>query len=393
MELSARRPAYIVPPYSLTGDILSFIRCGLQYRMHGIGNLPSTRPVQMWFGQFVHGVLEESYRRYRESRREEGEPFEPPATSVLNEICELVERRLAAQGLRPRSRDVLRVGRDRAHPAVVHLGPSLFPLIRAAEVRLTGTRRFPDHLLPKGQRVHEADRYEMKGIIDVITHVELTDPRFADNWLVKAVKAHVPVNSVGSFEVIVDYKGMRRPPLNPAKGGDNYAAIYEWQLQTYAELRSLQQDALPVAAGVLLYLNELRPTWTDLAALQAEIKSERTDVVPRSESPAARALQQPVNRRGASEYPSLPLAFRLARTLKVVPISNESQETAATRFDEVVASIECGRFNERSSSRVLTTWPTNTSDEATCVACDWKTVCPEYSTRARLGPPPIPGRD
>ena len=32
VQLPVRGSGYIVPPYSLTGDILSFRRCGLQYR-------------------------------------------------------------------------------------------------------------------------------------------------------------------------------------------------------------------------------------------------------------------------------------------------------------------------------------------------------------------------
>ena len=32
MTLTVRDPAYIIPSYSLTGDLLAYRRCGLQYR-------------------------------------------------------------------------------------------------------------------------------------------------------------------------------------------------------------------------------------------------------------------------------------------------------------------------------------------------------------------------
>ncbi len=49
MRLSKRPPMYSLPSYSLTGDLVAFLRCGLQYRYTRIGQLPPTRPVQAWF--------------------------------------------------------------------------------------------------------------------------------------------------------------------------------------------------------------------------------------------------------------------------------------------------------------------------------------------------------
>jgi hypothetical protein len=37
---------------------------------------------------------------------------------------------------------------------------------------------------------------------------------------------------------------------------------------------------------------------------------------------------------------------------------------------------------ERSSPHILTEWPNNPTDEATCVACDWKTICPAHYGQA-----------
>ena len=72
------------------------------------------------------------------------------------------------------------------------------------------------------------------------------------------------------FEIILDYKGMRRPPQDVGKGPIGLWTQYEWQLLTYAELRRYQIDALPVVAGVLVYINELHPTRSDLILLKRE---------------------------------------------------------------------------------------------------------------------------
>lgn len=370
MELSVRKPPYLIPSYSLTGDLLSFLRCGLQYRFGGLGRLPATRPVQLWFGQFIHGVLEEAFLRYR--ARGDGTVA---GEQELNEILELVARRLAASGLRPRNRDLETIGQDRARIAVRQLGPELFPIISQAEIPLNGTRHMPLDRWPRSIPRRQSDRYEMAGIIDVITEVALEDPSMGSNRIVSAIMSALDGPLPKKFEVIVDYKGMRRPPSSSSAGSPDYWSIYEWQLQTYATLRSLQPDARTVAAGVLLYLNELRPSVSDIVALRRELRGGLTDVVPAQGSNDEQFLNSDKSR---GFVPDLSFNFRLNRALRIVPISNESQKVAAQHFDEVVLDIEIARAKERQSPQIRQQWPTNPSDDATCVACDWRTVCPAH---------------
>jgi hypothetical protein len=278
-----------------------------------------------------------------------------------------VTARLAARGLYPRNAALEETAGYRAKAAVQELGPELFPLITQAEVRLTSTR-------PLNGGGTLPDHYQMAGVVDVITHVSLAAAHHLENRIVASVADALTAGVSGEYEVIVDYKGMRRPPLD---GGNGYRQIYEWQVQTYAQLRRQQPDSLPVAAGVLLYLNELGPTWTDLAKLRKEIEQGSTDVLPAPGSPEEQAVMAK-RPRGASvdDIPALPFEFRLARAIHVVPVSPASQRTAAAQFDHWVIDIEQAKAAERDNGTVLGTWEQYARDEETCAACDFRVTCP-----------------
>src|SRR5206468_2339774 len=138
-----KREPEVIPQYSLTGDLISFLRCGLQYRYHSGSSLPPSRPVQLWFGEFIHGVMENAYRIWQT-----GAPAFPwPVTITpyrgtappgrlphdIGTIGDIVEGTLRAQGKNPRSGDVRESAYRRAELGVNELGPDLFPLVSAAE--------------------------------------------------------------------------------------------------------------------------------------------------------------------------------------------------------------------------------------------------------------------
>jgi hypothetical protein len=386
MKLSVRPKVYSLPSYSLTGDLLGFLRCGLQYRYTRIGKLPPSRPIQLWFGEFIHGVLEEAFRRYQE-RAKKGEAHLPWTDAELLAINELIKKRLAARGLVPWDDDLEILGDQRAKAAITEMGPHLFPLIHRAEVRLFGARALP--AIDKAWAFREADRYEMVGVIDVVTHIELKNPAYKNNPIVQAVLAALPNMPVADFEVIIDYKGMRRPPAS----GGAYWAQYAWQLQTYGELRRRQPDALPVAAGVLVYLNELFPTKGDLEKIKREIKAGTTDVIPTPGSEAERVLQAWSSK--SKDVPLLPFEYRLRRSLRVLPIDEASIATALAAFDKVVERIETCRGKEAKGKPVMDAWERNATDENTCTVCDSRTFCPDFQQAFGLATgdthPKLPG--
>ena len=169
--LSIRDPLYELPPYSLTGDLLSFKTCPLQYRYNNIGALPSSRPVQLWFGQFIHGALEEAYRIFDANRTN----LPPWPLEKIEVITKRVHARLKAQGLLARSRKLEELGDLRVERAINLLGPHLLPLINRVEVRLSGARGINVAAMPQAWKQNRRlDRYELVGVVDVLTNIELS---------------------------------------------------------------------------------------------------------------------------------------------------------------------------------------------------------------------------
>jgi hypothetical protein len=325
----------------------------------------------MWFGQFVHGVLEEAFRRYAQRLRDGMATPDQWSTDELTAIRELVKARLAAQGLHAWDNDLENLGDERADAAVTELGSSLFPLIHRPEVRLTGSRELP--ALPPHLSFRLAERYEMVGVVDVISHVTLHDPKLTTNPLVDLLREQLGVLP-NEFEVIIDYKGMRRPPVRGAGSRPTLWEVYGWQLQTYAHLRALQDDHLPIVAGVIIYLNELVPTASDIAALRREVNAHATDVEPEVGSAAEIALAKWRDRQD-----QLPFPFRLQRAVRVVPVSEATITESLSRFDEVVSRIEVCRAQELQTGSIMASWEANASDEATCTACDSRTYCTTFA--------------
>lgn len=375
MQLDIKRPQHVVPSYSLTGDLLSYLRCGLQYRFHNGSALPPSRPVQQWFGEFLHGTLELSFRFWQENPGLRNFPW--PATQkewnqaepqwVANDIgkfADQVEKALRHRGKQARSRDTRDSAFKRVAIAINQLGPHLFPLIAAAEKKVIGTRPVPT------QEVElRCSNYEVHGIIDVLTHVTLGQAGAA-NLIRECVQSACP-ELTGSYEVIVDYKGSQRPLIEEADGYWNQGL---WQVLTYAWLRSRQPDALPVAAGILIYVNELTPGTAEMVSLKKGIADGTTDILPQLGSQDEQIIRM---WRPGNATDQLSLEFRLKRAIRVIPITDQSTREALTQFDDVVRRAEENIVAEAQSGNILGTWAT-TGDDPTCDACDFRWFCPKF---------------
>lgn len=416
ISLSSRPGVYELPSYSLTGDLLGYLRCGLQYRYTRLGKMPSRSPVQLWFGNFIHGVLDEGFRIYDQAIKAKIPPVKALTDIDPVAVIATIEKRLAAQGLVAWEHWLKTLGYARAQVALRELAPVLFPLIHRSEVRLTGARELKP--LPKGTSFREADRYEMVGVIDVVTDIELAKPEVATNPIVKLVQGCLGTVP-NHFEVIIDYKGSRRPSLPPAKATPKHPSLwdqYEWQVLTYADLRGRQPDAHPVKAGLLLYINELLPLASDLEELRKDVRDKKTDVGA-SEADITNWLQTCRQQRAAAEVileaattkddatalkasatliPSpIPWSLRLERALRIVPVDDSKTgrsriPAALNSFDEVVEWIETCRGKEFHGKSIMSSWDCNSSDESTCAACDARTWCPEFAKVHGKGKSPDP---
>ena len=378
MELERKTENPIIPSYSLTGDLISFLRCGLQYRYHNRSSLPPSRPVQLWYGEFIHGVMENAYRIWKSNSPPFPWPSNPtpyrggtPENRELHDIGtigEVIETTLRAGGKNPRSTETRISAYKRAEQAVNCLGQDLFPLIKFAEEKVIGTRDVP---IPTDlSDPIRAKKYELHGIIDVLTNVSLTEVPNT-NIIRQAIQRECP-NLTGDFEVIIDYKGTKRPTTD-----HDYWKQGEWQINTYAWLRTNQINSLPVAAGVLLYINELVPSDRELMDLKKAITDGKTDVVPKPCSDDESLLNMWKQGR---KIPDFSLDYRLARAIRVIPVNPKSSAEAAEHFDKVVMDIERCVNKETVVGNILKQWVPS-GDQDTCVACDFRHFCPSPAPR------------
>ena len=168
MKLSTKSKEYIIPEYSLTGDLLSFLTCNLQYRYQNKGNLPPSMPVQLWFGEFIHGSLEEAYLKWKKYSKDDPLEFPWDWEDEIQPIEELITSRLKIKGLNPPNEYLNNYGpKDNIYSARLERsinlwGPHLFPLIDDTEVLIKGLR-------PLENENSRSDYYSINGVVDVLS--------------------------------------------------------------------------------------------------------------------------------------------------------------------------------------------------------------------------------
>ena len=394
----------MIPEYSLTGDLLSFLTCNLQYRYQNKGTLPPSKPVQRWFGEFIHGVLEEAYIQWKQ----ENTQFPWDWKEDIRPIEDLIDLRLQVRGLYPHDEDLFfsilnkqdeemtiddlnehdhkKLASARAEKAINIWGKYLFPLIDSSELLIKGVRPMPDY----NEKISRSNYYGINGVVDVLTSMKINknlEQSNLDNYNNKIIeflkkdpefqKRISQFDEGEDYEIIIDYKGMKRPPVKilDSKVEDKWEN-HKQQILTYSWLRSKQEDANPIVAGIIFYLNELVPSKEDLVLIKDEINNDLTDVGQEYQSDV-----DLINKwEEEDKAPELSDAFKINRSIRIINVNEAEQEEALLKFDSVVANIEKSLIKEIKGCKIQEAWKAD-SDERTCSACDFRTFCKNNSVK------------
>lgn len=396
MKLPTRSKSYMIPEYSLTGDLLSYITCGLQYRYQNKGTLPPSKPVQRWFGEFIHGVMEEAYIDWKYNDKQ----FPWDWREDIRPIEDQIDLRLQVRGLYPHDEDLFfsinKPGTDltlddlnehdhkklasaRAEKAINIWGKHLFPLIDSSELLIKGVRPMPNY----DKNISRSNYYGINGVVDVLTSTKINKLHEQsnlfnyDNKIVKFIKKNLYESEIEDYEIIIDYKGMKRPPIKVEKlHAENKWENHKQQILTYSWLRSKQENAKTISAGIILYLNELVPSKEDLILIKEELLNGLTDVP--NEDEFSEDVQTILDWQEDDKAPNLSDEFKIARSIRFINIDDNERKKALEKFDQVVCDIENSLIKEMKGCKIQDAWKAE-ADERTCSACDFRTFCKNNS--------------
>ena len=381
MGLSVRSEPFIIPEYSLTGDMLSYLSCPLHYRYQNKGNLPSADPLTLYFGEFIHGFMEEAYIQWDKNKK----TFPWDWKEDIRPIELLIDKRLKTRGVNPPAHifcphdenyEYKGLCPNENHPHkltaskrteyMINIwGQYLFPLIDDAEVKLKGLRKIPNYQKNKNR----SEYYGIKGVIDVISSFnlnEVSDSNLILKFLEKdpIYKKKMEELDLKEFEIIIDYKGMKRPSTTSEKWKH-----HEWQVQTYSWLRERQKKSKPVIAGILFYINELYPSKQGLQELKLDIKERITDVIPLNED-----YEKLLNWKVDDKIPNFSDEFKIKRSIRIIPIEEVSLEESLINFDNTIEQIENCIFHEKNGKSLKKIWE-GIAEKYKCKSCDFKSYC------------------
>lgn len=396
MKLPSRSKAYMIPEYSLTGDLLSFLTCNLQYRYQNKGTLPPSKPVQRWFGEFIHGVMEEAFIQWKQKKTE----FPWDWLEDIRPIEEQIDLRLQARGLYAHDEELFfssvnnedtnlnehdhkKLASARAEKAINIWGKHLFPLIDSSELLIKGIRNMPHY----DKNRSRSNYYGINGVVDVLTSMKINntlEQTNLDNYNNKIIEILKKNNDFqkriseskdrDEYEIIIDYKGMKRPAIEvDDPKSENKWESHKQQILTYSWLRSQQEDSKSIFAGIIFYLNELVPSKEDLLLIQEEIANDLTDDFI-DYNDFSDDVDLIMEWQEDDKAPELSEEFKKARSIRIINIDDDEINKSLTNFDNVVFNIESSLIKEMKGCKIQDAWSAN-ADERTCNACDFKTFC------------------
>ncbi|MBO5966286.1 MAG: hypothetical protein J6P91_03970, partial [Methanobrevibacter sp.] len=202
-------------------------------------------------------------------------------------------------------------------------------------------------------------------------------------------------DELNEYEIIIDYKGMRRPSA-PTKDelmeiqsfmengtlfdSEEYEKYkvwiqHEWQILTYAWLRKNQENSDKPIVGIIFYLNELVPSNDDLKAIKEDLLKDQTDIT------LNQILDEDWERlRNWNEDSEIAIhrdlsdKFKMDRSIRIINVEEELIDNSLYQFDNVVNNIESSLIKEMNGCKIKDAWKAEAEDR-TCSACDFRTFC------------------
>ncbi|MCY3410426.1 MAG: PD-(D/E)XK nuclease family protein [Candidatus Heimdallarchaeota archaeon] len=366
--IQGKKQKSALPTYSLVGDLIGFVRCGLQYRMHRRAGWKSAYDGQLWYGMFIHRILSVAYSRFEDYSADQIERLDwkdhirPIEFSVFNQLtnegftppfdifCPHNESETERGACSDINHPHKKRASWRAEAAIKILGPLLFPHIDELEFKLSSMRRIDIPGL-------DLEYYFLKGITDVILNFQ--DIHHKYRTLIQA-----------EGTTIIDYKGASYP--------DDESDIEEahyWQIIEYGWLYKQKTGILP-KFGILVYLNDLYPFSIELETMRDELLKGNSirGLEQMTDDDRQKIMHYMSNKNDPNDVPELSEQFRLARSIKVIPIESRMVDKILSHFDKIVSRIEHNVKKEREQS-IFDTWPTRPVKKH-CQYCDIRYICP-----------------
>lgn len=221
LKIENNRDSAIKGKYSVTGDILSFQLCPMQYGFFASRGYLPAHVIQIWFGTVIHQVLDKLHMHYFGLLRPETKGMIPSDNDVERYFNE-VEETLRARGIKAINDDLKQTALRVLKIFNSLEGPTLYPNIIDTECTLQ----------------NDQGEFILHGKVDVLKDISVG----------KGIKNYDLVE-------IWDYKGSKFPDINK-KEGTKKLERYTYQMLTYANLYRLKKGNYPLK-GVLYFLNEL----------------------------------------------------------------------------------------------------------------------------------------
>ena len=242
------------------------------------------------------------------------------------------------------------------------------------------------------KNISRSNYYGINGVVDVLTSMKINktvEQSNLDNYNNKIIEylkkdpgfqEKISQYDEGDYyEIIIDYKGMKRPPIIMKDSkAENKWENHKQQILTYSWLRSQQESSKPIIAGIIFYLNELVPSKEDLVLIKEELNDNLTDVGYKYTNDV-----ELINKwEEEDKAPELSTDFKIDRSIRIINVDAEEQENSLLKFDSVVAKIEDSLIKEMKGCKIQEAWKGD-SDERTCSACDFRTFCKNNSVKTK----------